>query len=159
MPSGITLPPAEPGVHEPQSPSQAFGFGVAQPKSPQLPSISVDSTPETSPDADEQPARFATVGRRESLRAVVRDQDGSRPALVKKKTKRELEREKLFRDLDEELQAEQKRPTLGEASSGWSSVQQQIGAGLGLDSRPASLVQQLPLRRLLPQPLRRQQRT
>ncbi|KAI9631924.1 uncharacterized protein MKK02DRAFT_21008 [Dioszegia hungarica] len=74
-----------------------------------------------SPNED-SPVRFASIGRRESLRSVPRLQE---PKAAKAKTKRELERERLFRDLDEELEADK-----GSGKS-FESVQQ-IGSGLKL---------------------------
>jgi hypothetical protein len=79
------------------------------------------------------PVRFASIGRRESLRAIKKPGEEERGP--KAKTKRELERERLFRDLDEELEADREtRTPLG----GPSYIVQEIGKGGGLSSRPSS---------------------
>ena len=72
--------------------------------------------------------RFSSVGRRDSLRAV------SKVRLPRTKTRRELERERLFKDLDEELEKDQDSPKAFEPVIA-------IGNGLGLvrdSSAPSS---------------------
>lgn len=63
--------------------------------------------------------RFSSIGRRDSLRAV------SKVRLPRTKTRRELERERLFKDLDEELEKDQDSPKAFEPVIA-------IGNGLGL---------------------------
>lgn len=82
---------------------------------------------------DDSPARFESIGRRESLRAVRKP--GEPPKLPRTKTKREMERERLFRDLDEELEAE--RESGSPVENKWGV--QEIGKGGGLGSRSSSV--------------------
>nr|XP_018262501.1 CAMK/CAMKL/PASK protein kinase [Kwoniella dejecticola CBS 10117]OBR84659.1 CAMK/CAMKL/PASK protein kinase [Kwoniella dejecticola CBS 10117] len=89
------------------------------------------------PDA-EGPVRFASIGRRDSLRVVKKA--GDAPPLPRTKTKRELEREKLLSMVDEELEADQKSPSLDE-NNGWGGGVQEIGSGLGLGSTPPALAE------------------
>lgn len=75
-----------------------------------------DAEPESSPEIDVDqpitfsnnenggPARFNSIGRRESLRAIRPVTD--RPGIPRVKTKREQQREKLFKELDEELESD-----------------------------------------------------
>nr|XP_019012638.1 CAMK/CAMKL/PASK protein kinase [Kwoniella pini CBS 10737]OCF51419.1 CAMK/CAMKL/PASK protein kinase [Kwoniella pini CBS 10737] len=87
------------------------------------------------PDVD-GPARFASIGRRDSLRVIKKP--GDPPPLPRTKTKRELEREKLLSMVDEELETDKRSPPL-EDSNGWGGGVQEIGSGLGLGSRPPAL--------------------
>ncbi|WVQ96863.1 hypothetical protein IAU59_003970 [Kwoniella sp. CBS 9459] len=82
------------------------------------------------PNAD-SPVRFASIGRRDSLRVVKKP--GDHPPLPRTKTKRELEREKLLQLVDEELEGDQQPD---EKSNGWGGNVQEIGSGLGLGSTP-----------------------
>ncbi|WVF69363.1 hypothetical protein IAT40_004139 [Kwoniella sp. CBS 6097] len=82
------------------------------------------------PNAD-SPVRFASIGRRDSLRVVKKP--GDHPPLPRTKTKRELEREKLLQLVDEELEGDH---TPDEKSNGWGGNVQEIGSGLGLGSTP-----------------------
>ncbi|WRT67668.1 uncharacterized protein IL334_004640 [Kwoniella shivajii] len=84
------------------------------------------------PDSD-SPARFASIGRRDSLRAIKKP--GDPPPLPRTKTKRELEREKLLSMVDEELEADKQSPTLDE-NNRWGGGVHEIGSGLGLGSTP-----------------------
>ncbi|WWC88790.1 uncharacterized protein L201_003703 [Kwoniella dendrophila CBS 6074] len=87
------------------------------------------------PDAD-SPARFASIGRRDSLRAIKKP--GDAPPLPRTKTKRELEREKLLSMVDEELEADKNSPPLDD-HNGWGGGVQIIGSGLALGSTPPAL--------------------
>ncbi|WWD04746.1 hypothetical protein V865_002817 [Kwoniella europaea PYCC6329] len=89
------------------------------------------------PRAD-PPARFASIGRRDSLRVIKKP--GDAPPLPRTKTKRELEREKLLSMVDEELEADKHSPPLDE-SNGWGGGVQVIGSGLGLGSTPPALAE------------------
>lgn len=74
--------------------------------------------------------RFNSFGRRDSLRLRSRpslEEEAARP-----KTKRELERERLFRMVDQEI-AEGNQDESGGLRSSWGIVE--IGSGSGLDSR------------------------
>lgn len=87
----------------------------------------------------DSPARFASIGRRDSLR-VMKKVDRTAPALPRTKTKRELEREKLFKMVDEELEAdaeEESRPASGDSQKSIQGQIQEIGRG-GLASRSLS---------------------
>ncbi|OCF41494.1 CAMK/CAMKL/PASK protein kinase [Kwoniella heveanensis CBS 569] len=86
------------------------------------------------PNAD-SPVRFASIGRRDSLRVVKKP--GDHPPLPRTKTKRELEREKLLQLVDEELEGDHGSPTPDEKSNGWGGNVQEIGSGLGLSSTPS----------------------
>nr|XP_019045770.1 CAMK/CAMKL/PASK protein kinase [Kwoniella bestiolae CBS 10118]OCF24700.1 CAMK/CAMKL/PASK protein kinase [Kwoniella bestiolae CBS 10118] len=89
------------------------------------------------PDAD-PPARFASIGRRDSLRVVKKP--GDAPPLPRTKTKRELEREKLLSMVDEELEADKNSPPLDD-HNGWGGGVQVIGSGLALGSTPPALAE------------------
>ncbi|WWD18371.1 hypothetical protein CI109_102821 [Kwoniella shandongensis] len=80
----------------------------------------------------DSPVRFASIGRRDSLRAVKKE--GDRPVGPRTKTKRELEREKLLQMVDEELEVDQ--GGLG-GGFGWGGGVQEIGMGLGMAPRPS----------------------
>jgi protein-serine/threonine kinase len=81
---------------------------------------------------DDSPVRFASIGRRESLRAIQKPV-ASRPGIPRIKTKREMERERLFKDLDEELETD------GTGDVGiWGNGVIEIGQGGGLAPRPSS---------------------
>ncbi|OWZ63057.1 hypothetical protein AYX15_04874 [Cryptococcus neoformans] len=80
-----------------------------------------------SSDHPPPPARWNSIGSRDSLRVV---HEPEAPALPRTKTKRELEREKLLKMVDEELEAENQ---LASKNDGWGGGVQQIGSGLGLD--------------------------
>lgn len=82
--------------------------------------ILFDTARKRDPTDGDSPQRFASIGRRESLRAVPKVNE------PKQKTKRELERERLFRSLDEELEADK-----GSGNAPFEAVQQ-IGSGLRL---------------------------
>ncbi|ORY31408.1 hypothetical protein BCR39DRAFT_465781 [Naematelia encephala] len=78
------------------------------------------------------PVRFNSIGRRESLRI---DREAvERPGIPRVKTKRELERERLFKDLDEEIKGTPMDETGG---LHWGGGVQEIGKGGGL-TRPGS---------------------
>lgn len=89
--------------------------------------------------ADDSPVRFASIGRSESLR-VIKKAGGTDepPPLRRAKTKRELERERLFKNLDDELAADQ----AGQANSGpggaWGRGIMEIGLGGGPESQSQS---------------------
>lgn len=72
------------------------------------------------------PVRWNSIGNRDSLRAI---HGPEAPTLPRTKTKRELEREKLLKMVDEELEAENQLSK----NDGWGGGVQQIGNGLGLD--------------------------
>ena len=78
---------------------------------------------------EDSPVRFASIGRRESLHIITKPE--IRPSIPRAKTKRELERERLFKDLDENIEAEGIEP-----KDPWNGGVQQIGMGGGLGSRP-----------------------
>ncbi|KAK4684619.1 hypothetical protein P7C73_g5553, partial [Tremellales sp. Uapishka_1] len=84
---------------------------------------------------DDSPVRFASIGRRESLRAVPKkDDDGP-----KAKTKRELERERLFKMVDEQVEEADNLDDSRTGSWGVSGVQEiGSGGGLSLLTRPSS---------------------
>ncbi|WVO19197.1 uncharacterized protein IAS62_000475 [Cryptococcus decagattii] len=79
------------------------------------------------PDHPAPPARWNSVGNRDSLLTVHKSEA---PTLPRTKTKRELEREKLLKIVDDELEAENR---LAWKNDGWGGGVQQIGSGLGLD--------------------------
>ena len=117
----------------PNSPSPA----VVVHRSIDLPDDTVDSSPEIDPDQivafpDDfhRPARFNSIGRRESLQAI---RPPGRPGVPRTKTKREREREKLFKELDEELESD-----LQEGGAKSAGVME-IGMGGGLGSRNNSM--------------------
>ena len=98
----------------------------------------IDSSPEIDADSpiaprsdEDTPVHFNSIGRRESLTAIRIPGLGPRT-----KTKRELEREKLFKDLDEQLKADREESQDMEQS--WSGGVTEIGLGAGLGSRPGS---------------------
>lgn len=66
-----------------------------------VPALDPDEGGDSSPTVDESPARFASIGRRDSLRITRKPGPEDAP---KPKSKRELEREKLFKMVDEELE-------------------------------------------------------
>lgn len=80
---------------------------------------------------EESPVRYASIGRRESLHILTKPD--VRAGVPRTKTKRELERERLFKDLDENIQTEGI-----ELKDAWSSGVQEIGSGAGLGSRPST---------------------
>ena len=122
----------------PQSPIQDQSESVSLTDNADTDQVGIDSSPEI--DQDEpimntihsRPARFNSIGRRESLRVV--KPPTSRPGMPREKTKRELERERLFKELDEEIESEAQAPDRPRSAS---SVQE-IGKGWGLASRPTS---------------------
>ncbi|WVR06255.1 hypothetical protein IAU60_003285 [Kwoniella sp. DSM 27419] len=77
------------------------------------------------PDAD-SPVRFASIGRRDSLRVIKKP--GEQPPLPRTKTKRELEREKLLSLVDEDTEADDT------PANGWGGGVQEIGSGFRLGS-------------------------
>ncbi|ODN95767.1 CAMK/CAMKL/PASK protein kinase [Cryptococcus wingfieldii CBS 7118] len=80
------------------------------------------------PNRGAAPARWNSIGRRDSLRSVTEKE--APPPLQRAKTKRELEREKLLKMVDEELEAEHEPAQ----SPGWGGGVQSIGKGFSLDS-------------------------
>ena len=66
-----------------------------------VPDLAADEEGDSSPSQDDAPARFASFGRRDSLRVV---KQVNREEAPRTKSKRELERERLFRMVDEELE-------------------------------------------------------
>jgi len=120
----------------PDTPSPA---AIAHP-SIHLTDDNVESSPEIDqdeviafPDDFHRPVRFNSIGRRESLQAIRPAGSAERPGVPRTKTKREREREKLFKELDEELEYD--------AQEGGGKVigVQEIGKGGGLGSRPGSM--------------------
>ena len=106
-----------------------------------------ERAPQSSPEIDDgetiafpgdhgAPARFNSIGRRESLRAI--KPSGDRPGMPRVKTKREREREKLFKEIDEELESDAKNEFEIERPRSGSTVQE-FGMGAGLISRPSSV--------------------
>ena len=104
--------------------------------SPETPTRTDDGSPDHAAAADlseeETLAGFASFGRRESLKATQKPEDLAPRA----KTKRELGRERLFRDLDDELEAESGVAVEKDIVQ-WRGVQE-IGMGGGLGARPTS---------------------
>ncbi|WVQ72877.1 hypothetical protein IAR50_002438 [Cryptococcus sp. DSM 104548] len=80
------------------------------------------------PNRGAAPARWNSIGRRDSLRSDPEKE--APPPLQRAKTKRELEREKLLKMVDEELEADQQPAR----SPGWGGGVQSIGKGFTLDS-------------------------
>ncbi|ORX40193.1 hypothetical protein BD324DRAFT_648793 [Kockovaella imperatae] len=83
---------------------------------------------------EESPIRFNSIGKRPSL-TVIRGIE--RPTVARAKTKREREREKLFKDLDGQLEADRMSDSDSRADSGRNGGVQEIGLG-SLGSRPSS---------------------
>ena len=98
-----------------------FGFGVRD--------LDLETPFDDSLGANDDPVRFASIGRRESLH--VANKPEVRPDIPRTKTKRELERERLFKDLDEDIMSEGI-----ESNDSWIGGVQQIGLGGGLGARP-----------------------
>jgi len=118
------LSPVLTGVQRSESPDQAgdgtFSFSV------------FGDGDEGSPiGEDDSPVRFASIGRRESLRVSTKPE--VRPGVPRTKTKRELERERLFKDLDDNIEAEGI-----ESKDVWGGGVQEIGKGAGLEPRPST---------------------
>ena len=86
---------------------------------------------ESSQTAEDSLVRFASIGRQGSLRPSKKPE--IRLVMPRAKTKRELERERLFKDLDENIETEGI-----ESKDAWRGGVQEIGLGGGLSSRPSS---------------------
>lgn len=120
--------------HAPDTPSPAvvsqFPADLSNENAQSPPEIDEDDVVAFS-DAFHRPVRFNSIGRRESLQAI---RPTGRPGVPRSKTKRELEREKLFKELDEELEYDAQG-----GGAGKSAGVQEIGKGGGLGSRPNSM--------------------
>ena len=100
-----------------------FGFGVRD--------LDLDTPFDDHLEANDNPVGFASIGRRESLGVATKPE--VRANVPRTKTKRELDRERLFRDLDENIMSEGI-----ESNDPWTGGVQQIGLGGGLGTRPNS---------------------
>ena len=92
----------------------------------EVPDLATDEEGDSSPTTDDSPARFASIGRRDSLRVTRTLANSEAP---RTKSKRELEREKLFKMVDEELE------DVDADRSGSYSVRE-ISRGGGLGTTP-----------------------
>lgn len=160
--SPVLIPPEEPTPERPVfkpviiAPSPIMPEDATVPTAPDTPTreghslaeriINLDETElESSPEIDQDqpiafpnhdnhaPGRFNSIGRRESLHAI-RPVNGERPGVPRVKTKREQQREKLFKQLDEELEsdAQMEPPSAGGV--------QEFGLGKGLASSADRIV-------------------
>lgn len=146
-PSPIAQPSAQVESVEVQSPTRPGPFHasssmetVLSPVNPVRESLqalgeqsSVESSPDPEADPDQplvlrskdekSPLRFNSIGRRDSLQAIRDKNAADRPGMPRVKTKRERERERLFRGIDEELEG-----ASGAENNPWGGVQV-IGMG------------------------------
>jgi protein-serine/threonine kinase len=76
-----------------------------------VPDLAPDEDGDSSPNQDDSPARFASFGRRDSLKIFRKP--GDQQEGPKTKSKRELERERLFKMVDEELEESTEKSTYG----------------------------------------------
>ncbi|WVQ80527.1 hypothetical protein IAT38_002632 [Cryptococcus sp. DSM 104549] len=125
---GISLDSPSPPtpVQAPEGPSRVDSVGAlgfeAHP-------LVVDEDTVLGEGRGDSPARFTSFGRRDSLKVVRKD--GEAPPLPRTKTKRELEREKFFSAVDEELEDH----LADGGGKGWGGGVQSIGKGLGLGEK------------------------
>jgi protein-serine/threonine kinase len=76
-----------------------------------VPDLAPDEEGDSSPNQDDAPPRFASIGRRDSLKIFRKP--GDQQEGPKTKSKRELERERLFKMVDEELEESTEKSTYG----------------------------------------------
>jgi len=76
-----------------------------------VPDLAPDEDGDSSPNQDDSPARFASFGRRDSLKIFRKP--GDQQEGPKTKSKRELERERLFKMVDEELEESTEKSSYG----------------------------------------------
>ena len=78
-----------------------------------VPDLAPDEDGDSSPNQDDAPARFASFGRRDSLKVLRKPGTQDPPNPPKTKSKRELERERLFKMVDEELEESTEKSSYG----------------------------------------------